>query len=99
MEDLGLEVENLEEPLHVSSPLGARVKVDKICRGCELEISGILLIVDLRVMNMSEFDVILVMDWFTAHKVVIDCHRKRVTAYTPYGICFMFKGDKHDALP
>ena len=50
-------------------------------------------------MDMSEFDVILVMDWFTAHKVVIDCDRKRVTAYTPYGICFMFKGDKHDALP
>ena len=33
-----------------------------ICRGYELEISGILLTVDLRVMDMSEFDVILGMD-------------------------------------
>ena len=40
---LGLEVETLDEPLHVSSPLGTRVRVDKICRDCELEISGILL--------------------------------------------------------
>ena len=79
VKDLGLEVETLQEPLHVSSRLGTRVNVDQICRGCELNISGILLIVDLRVMDMSEFDVILRMDWLTAHQVVIDCDRKRVT--------------------
>ena len=53
MKELGLEVETLEKSLHVSSPLGTRVRVDQICRDCELEISGILLIVDLRVMDMS----------------------------------------------
>ena len=37
-ERFGLEVETLEELLHVSSPLGTRVSVDKICRDCELEI-------------------------------------------------------------
>ena len=60
--ELGLEVETLEKPLYVSSPLGTRVSVDLICRGCELEISGILLTMDLRVMDMSEFDVILGID-------------------------------------
>ena len=40
---LGLEVETLDEPLHVSSPLGIRARIDRICWGCELEISGILL--------------------------------------------------------
>ena len=59
---LGLEVETLDEPLHVSSPLGTKVRIDRICRGCELEIFGILLTVDLRVMDMSEFEVILGMD-------------------------------------
>ena len=67
VKDLGLEVETLEEPLHVSSPLGTRVRVDQICRDCELEISGILLNVNLRVMDMSEFGVILGIDWLTAH--------------------------------
>ena len=62
VKDLGFEVETMENPLDVSSPLGTRVRVDMICRGCELEISGILLTVDLRVMDMSEFDVILEMD-------------------------------------
>ena len=83
----------------MSSPLGTRVNVDQICRGCELEILEILLTVDLRVMDMSEFNVILRMDWLTAHRVVIDCDRRRVTTYTPDDVCVMFHGDKHDALP
>ena len=90
VKDLGLKVETFEKPLHVSSPLGIKVRVDLICRGCELEISGILLTVDLRVMDMSEFDVILGMDWLTAHRVVIDCDRRRVTAYTQDDIRVMF---------
>ena len=91
VKDLGLEVETLEEPLHVSSPLGTRVSVDKIYGDCKLEISGILLIVDLRVMDMSEFDVILGMDWLTAHRVVIDCDHTRVTAYTLGDVCVTFQ--------
>ena len=69
VKELGLEVETLEKPLHVSYPLRTRVRVDKICRDCELEISGILLMVDLWVMDMSEFDFIIGMDWLTAHRV------------------------------
>ena len=80
--ELGLEVEALEEPLYVSSPLGSRARIGMICRGCELEVSGILLTMDLRVMYMSEFDVILGMDWLIAHRVVIDCERRRVITYT-----------------
>ena len=60
--ELGLEVEALEEPLHVSSPLGIRARIEMMCRGCKLEISGTLLTLDLRIMDMSEFDVILGMD-------------------------------------
>ena len=56
MIELGLKVETLEEPLYVSSPLGIKARIGMICCGCELEISRILLTVDLRVMDMSEFD-------------------------------------------
>ena len=62
MKESALEVGTLEEPLYVSSPLGTRVSIDLVYQGCELEISGILLTVDLRVTDMSEFDVILGMD-------------------------------------
>ena len=89
----------MEKLLCVSSPLGIRVSVDLICRDCELEIFGILLTVDLRVMDMSKFDVILGMDWLTAHRVIIDCDRRRVTAYTQNDVYVVFQGDKHSALP
>ena len=62
MIELGLEVKALEEPLYVSSPLGIKARIRMICHGFELKILGILLTVDLRVMDMSEFDVIVGMD-------------------------------------
>ena len=75
VKDLGLEIETLEMLLYVNSPLGIRVSIDLICRDCEVEISRILLTVDLWVIDMSESDVILRMDWLPAHRVVIDCVR------------------------
>ena len=95
---LGLEMEILEETLHVSSPLGTRVRIDQICRDCVLEILGILLTVDLQVMDISNFDVILGMDWLMAHRVVIDCDSRRITTYTRDDIRVTFQGEKHDAL-
>ena len=92
-------VETLKEPLYVSSPLGIRARIGMICRGCELEISGTLLTVDLRIMDMSKFDVILGMDWLTAYRIVIDCECRRVIAYTQDGTRMVFQGDKHDILP
>ena len=92
-------LETLEEPLHVNSPLGIRARIRMICRGCELEISGTLLTMDLRIMDMSEFEVILKMDWLIAYRVVIDCERRRITAYTQDGTHVVFQGDKHDILP
>ena len=96
---LSLEVKTLDEPLHVSSPLRTMVRTDQIFRECELEILGIRLTVDLRVMDISDFDAILGMDWLMAHRVVIDCDSRRITAYTQDGIRVTFQGEKHDALP
>ena len=92
-------LETLDEPLYVSSPLGIRERIRMICLGCELEISGTLLTVDLRIMDMSEFDVILGMDWLTTYRVVINCERKRATAYMQDSTRVVFQGDKHDILP
>ena len=85
-------LETLEEPLYVSSPLGIRARIRMIGRGCELEISGTLLTVDLRILDMSEFDVILRMDWLITYRVVIDCERRTVTAYMQDGNRMVFQG-------
>ena len=83
----------------MSSSLRIRVRIDHICQNCELEILGILFTVDLRVMDISDFDIIIGMDWLTTHRVVIDCDSRRITTYTRDGIRVTFQGDKHDALP
>ena len=83
----------------MSSPLGIRARIRMIGRGCELEILRTLLIVDLRIMDMSKFDVILGMDWLIAYRIVIDCECRRVTTYTQDGTRVVFQGDKHDIFP
>ena len=85
-------LEIIEEPLYVSSPLGIRARIGMICRGCELEISGTLLTVDLRIMDMSKFDVILGMDWLIAYRIVIDCERRRVTSIRGTVLVLYFRG-------
>ena len=55
MNKLGLKVKTLEESLYVNSPLGTGIRIDQICWDCELKISGILLTLDLRVIDMLEF--------------------------------------------
>ena len=77
--------------MYVSSPLGIRARIRMIGRGCELEISRTLLTVDLRILDMSEFEVILRVDWLIAYRIVIDCERRRVTAYTQDGTRMVFQ--------
>ena len=63
-----------------------------IGRGCELEISGTLLTVDLKIMNMSEFDVILGMDWLTAYRIVIDYEHMGVPPTCRTVLMWYFRG-------
>ena len=83
----------------MSSPLGVRARIGTIGRGYELEILGTLLTVDLRILDMPKFDVILGVDWPIAYRIVIDCERMRVTAYTQDGTRMVFQRDKNDILP
>ena len=61
----GLEVEAFREMMGNSS-LGCRVRVDQMCRDRESGISVILLMVDLRVVDILGVNVILNMDELTA---------------------------------
>ena len=75
------------------------MRIRRICHGCELEISQTLLTADLSILDMSRFDVILGMDWLIAYRIVIDCERMRVTAYTQDGTHMVFHRGKNDILP
>ena len=74
---LGLEVEAFSEMMGNSS-LGSRVRVGQMCRDRELGISVILLMVDLRVVDIFVVDHILDMDEFNSHQVVSNWDLSRV---------------------
>ncbi|XP_058216836.1 uncharacterized protein LOC131327714 [Rhododendron vialii] len=59
---LALEIEPLSMCTKVSSPLGGRIAVSLVCRGCELEIANLRLTCDPGVINMADFNVIPGMD-------------------------------------
>ena len=67
---LGLEVEAFREMMGNSS-LGSRVKVGQMCRDHESRISVILLMVDLRVVDVLGVDVILDMDELIAIRLSV----------------------------
>ena len=74
---LGLEVEAFREMMENFS-LGCRVRVGQMCRDRELGISVILLMVNLRVVDIFVVDAILDMDEFNNHQVVNNWDLSRV---------------------
>ncbi|GJR91592.1 putative reverse transcriptase domain-containing protein [Tanacetum coccineum] len=57
---------------------GTMVEVDRIIRGCKLELGNSLFIIDLILLGHGSFDVIVGMDWLFQNKAVIVCHEKVV---------------------
>ncbi|KAK6115523.1 hypothetical protein DH2020_007792 [Rehmannia glutinosa] len=62
--------------LEVSTPMGASQLKDIIYNACEVKIDEINFPVDLILLPISEYDVILGMNWLFTHYAQMDCHRK-----------------------
>ncbi|GJR36632.1 retrotransposon protein, putative, ty3-gypsy subclass [Tanacetum coccineum] len=54
------------------------VEIDKVIKGCKLEIKGRVFDIDLIPFGHGSFDVIIGMDWLSNHKAEIICHEKVV---------------------
>ena len=54
---------------------------------------------DLKVVDMTDFDVILGMDWLAENFASIDCHKKEVIFTPPNGLTFKFKGTSTGTTP
>ncbi|GKB03562.1 putative reverse transcriptase domain-containing protein [Tanacetum coccineum] len=55
------------------------VEIDKVIKGCKLEIEGHVFEINLIPFGHGSFDVITGMDWLSNHKAKIICHEKVVT--------------------
>ncbi|GAV90020.1 zf-CCHC domain-containing protein/RVP_2 domain-containing protein [Cephalotus follicularis] len=72
---------------------------DLVYRNCEMSMADIPLYADLIVLSIRDFNVILGMDWLSAHRARMDCYHKTVDFCLPDGTTFQFKGDKGFSTP
>ncbi|RVW39784.1 Retrovirus-related Pol polyprotein from transposon 17.6 [Vitis vinifera] len=96
---LGLKTEMVENLLLIKSPMGTNSRVDRICKGCVITLANKALNVDLRILDMTGYDVILEMDWLIVYKALIDCHRCRIIFCLLDGFEVCFVGGKCVSLP
>ena len=75
--------EILATPLSVATPLGDSSTLNMICRECVVDFDDLQFSVDLIVLCMSEFDIILGMDWLSSNHVSLDCFAKTVCLRVP----------------
>ena len=71
-------VEQLAYDIHVTSPLGHSVKVNRVFKNCPLVIHDREFSIDLIALPFHEFHLILGMDWLSKHRAIIECDKKTV---------------------
>lgn len=95
---LGIGVEETISDVTLVSPLGQSVTVNKIYRGCPLEVQGEIFSTDLMELSFGEFDLILGVVWLVKHQVSLDYASKRVTLKTSIGEEIVMVGERRDYL-
>ncbi|GKA19843.1 putative reverse transcriptase domain-containing protein, partial [Tanacetum coccineum] len=74
----GIEPSELSFRYEIKIASGQLVEIDKVIKGCKLEIEGHVFDIDLIPFGHGSFDVIIGMDWLSNHKAEIVCHEKVV---------------------
>nr|GEV52032.1 putative reverse transcriptase domain-containing protein [Tanacetum cinerariifolium] len=68
----------LDHALSISTPMLNSVIISHEFRNCPLHVGDDIHFANLLPLEMSDFDIILGMDWLTEHRATIDCHSKHV---------------------
>ena len=69
-------VEPLAYDMHVTSPLGHSVRVNRVYKNYPLMVHDREFSVDLIALPFHEFDLILGMDWLSKQQVIVNCDKK-----------------------
>nr|GEW02588.1 hypothetical protein [Tanacetum cinerariifolium] len=72
----GIEPNELGFRYEIEIASGQLAEIDKVIKGCKLEIKGYVFDIDLIPFGHRSFDVIICMDWLSNHKAEIICHEK-----------------------
>ncbi|GJU59587.1 putative reverse transcriptase domain-containing protein [Tanacetum coccineum] len=71
-----VETKRISYEIEIAS--GHLVEIDKVIKGCKLEIEGHVFDINSITFGSGSFDVIIGMDWLSDHKAEIICHEKVV---------------------
>ncbi|GJS26583.1 putative reverse transcriptase domain-containing protein [Tanacetum coccineum] len=74
---------------------GKKEEVDRIFRGCRLELGDSIFPIDLIPLGQESFNVILGMDWLSTPKVVIVCHENIVRIPIEQGKVLCVQGERN----
>ncbi|XP_042519190.1 uncharacterized protein LOC122092968 [Macadamia integrifolia] len=80
--------------LVVSTPTGTVEQLKEVCGPCLVEINGKKLDIQLIKFNMKNFDVILGMDWLSAHWNNVICAEKKVKMKDDKGVELMYQAER-----
>ncbi|GJZ49201.1 putative reverse transcriptase domain-containing protein [Tanacetum coccineum] len=75
---LGIEPSELGFINEIAIASGQLVEIDKVIKGCKLEIKGHVFDINLIPFGHGSFDVIISIDWLSNHKAETICHEKVV---------------------
>ena len=89
----------LDRPLSVATPLDVSVEIRTAYVMCDVLVEGRQMLATLHVLDMIDFDVILGMDWLSAHYATVDCRNRTVVFRLPGEPELMFRGDSLSAPP
>nr|GEV63355.1 hypothetical protein [Tanacetum cinerariifolium] len=84
----GIEPSDLGFRYEIEIASGQLVEIDKVIKGCKLEIKGHVFYIDLIPFGHGSFDVIICMDWLSNFKAKIIFHEKVVRIPLPDGKVF-----------
>ena len=84
----------LKNKLIVTTPLGERILRTSMFKGCEVVVEGMVLKTNLIPLEMSDFDVILRMDWLSNHQASVNYFTKKIWFEKPRYPEFEFVGDR-----
>ncbi|GJV03664.1 putative reverse transcriptase domain-containing protein, partial [Tanacetum coccineum] len=92
----GIEPSDLGFSYEIKIASGQLVKIDKVIKGCKLEIEGYVFDINLIPFGSGSFDMIIGMDWLSNHKAEIICHEKVVRIPLPDDKVLRVIGERPD---
>ena len=63
----------------IATPMGTTLEIAVGCQGCNFNIGGENLKIDLAILDIQDFNVIIGMDFLFVHEARIDCKNKMVS--------------------